>query len=365
MALNFQSLLNGESLFGSAPAGGVMGEETRVANKDAMMALASQLLAGSGYSDRRSTFGQQAGLGLQAAAQARAQSLQAQQKRRLIDAQIQALGARQQAQNPFGNINPSDFTAASLAEFQRSGDYGVLKPHAQSNIGYFNPGDYTPASFAKYSQTGNIADLVRYVTPSNPTIHLLNGVPTAVQPSRTGGATRVDPLSTLPTEIDAAAQRKEAEASASTIGTEQAKRDATFDQDLAVIDDEILRTQRLLTEFKSGKYQTGPLAGKLPNLRTSAQDLSREQGKDTLAAISSATFGALSEGERAFLKEIGISENVNEESNINRLQERLTGLQRAKNRLKSRRRLDAFGGSAPVDVGQTTTINGVKVRRVK
>ena len=52
--------------------------------------------------------------------------------------------------------------------------------------------------------------------------------------------------------------------------------------------------------------------------------------------ISSATFGALSEGEREFLKNIGISENVSEESNVAYLEERLKTLQRARDRLRTR-----------------------------
>jgi hypothetical protein len=165
---------------------------------------------------------------------------------------------------------------------------------------------------------------------------------------QSGGFT---PTSSLPEETDAAARLKEAEARAAELAKAQAGRDATFQEDLNVIDDEILRTQRLLSEFKAGKYQTGPLAGRLPNVRTAAQDLSREQGKDTIKAISSATFGALSEGERGFLKELGVSETANEESNINMLERRLEELQRTKRRLNTRERLGVGPTTAPAQQG--------------
>jgi len=134
----------------------------------------------------------------------------------------------------------------------------------------------------------------------------------------------------------AAAALKAAEAGGAAGGKIDAERAATFQQDLNVIDDEILRTQRLLTEFKGGKYQTGPIAGRFPNVRTPAQNLKRESAKDTIKGISSATFGSLTEGERKFIQELGINEINNEESNIDLLEERLTGLQKAKLRLQTR-----------------------------
>lgn len=212
MALNFQSLLNGESLFGSAPAGGVMGEETRVANKDAMMALASQLLAGSGYSSQRSTFGQQAGLGLQAANAARTQSLQAQQKQRLIDAQIQALGARQ-VQEPPAGVQEFQYAKAqgfpgSFEDWKRVASAQAQAPAGIQEFEYFNK--LAP------EQQKQFLSLQR--SPVVPQVVNLNGVPTLVD--RTG-ATAPNPLSTQQSEIDAAVKKALAESQAKATGTIQ------------------------------------------------------------------------------------------------------------------------------------------------
>jgi hypothetical protein len=146
---------------------------------------------------------------------------------------------------------------------------------------------------------------------------------------------------------EGAAALAAAKAQGSTIGKVQGERDATLEGDLAKIDDEINRTKRLIQEFQAGKYQTGYLAGKLPNVRTAAQDLQREQGKDVIGAISSATFGALSEGEREFLRNLGISENNSEESNINLLTRRQQELEKARDRLKKRPNLAAGPGRSP------------------
>lgn len=65
-----------------------------------------------------------------------------------------------------GDIDPSKFTPASVADATRTGDISKLvaieKP-AESAIGKPSPGDFTPASMAKFSQTGNYADLVPLV----------------------------------------------------------------------------------------------------------------------------------------------------------------------------------------------------------
>jgi hypothetical protein len=86
---------------------------------------------------------------------------------------------------------------------------------------------------------------------------------------------------------------------------------------------EVDQLQGLLTDFKGGKYQTGPIAGRLPNVRQSAQELESQINQLTLDAISSATFGSLSEGERAFLSRRLISDEFTEEANIANLERRL------------------------------------------
>ncbi|MGC4028929.1 MAG: hypothetical protein QM696_08660 [Steroidobacteraceae bacterium] len=180
------------------------------------------------------------------------------------------------------------------------------------------------------------------MTPINPTVGMLGGGLTVIQPTR-GGGVGLTPLSTPQQEVDAAAALKAAIEKAAKEGQLKGERQATFNSDIAQIDDEIARTERLLGEFNAGKYQTGPLAGMLPNWRTAAQDLQREQGKDVIKAISSATFGALSEGERKFLSDLGISEKANEESNINLLKQRSEALRKARERLIRQNQGDSGG----------------------
>lgn len=98
---------------------------------------------------------------------------------------------------------PQQVDPAKVREYQFAkangfeGTYEEFLKLGQGGVGNFNPGDYTPESFARFQQSGNPADLVRYVAPAQPGVSIINGVPTVVQGSRTGGATRLDPLSTL------------------------------------------------------------------------------------------------------------------------------------------------------------------------
>ncbi len=116
-------------LMGTAPAtgSGLMGAPG-TPQGDALMAFAGQLLAGSGYSPQRQAGSEIFGRALLAANQARAASIEQEQKRRYVEAQIAALEQEKRGQSPFGSIDPDQFTPESLAEFQHTGNYGVLKP---------------------------------------------------------------------------------------------------------------------------------------------------------------------------------------------------------------------------------------------
>jgi len=287
----WQSVLNG--LLGTPQGNGLLSDdEKRAAQQQGLLALGAQMLQASGPSPVKTSVGQALGQGLMAGQQAQQGSLQQALQAQLMQSQIQK--NKQVQQQKLINVG-----AGGTVIDPETGKVVYSNPANQGGqIGNYNPGDYTPGSFAKFLQTRNPADLQRYVAPANPTVTLVSGVPTVVQGSRTGGQTRVDPLSTLPTEAAAKESLAGAAAQGSGLGKAEAERTAALDGDMARIDDEIARTERLLKEFKAGKYQTGPIAGMLPNYRTSAQDLAREQGKDVVSAISSATFGALSEGER-------------------------------------------------------------------
>jgi hypothetical protein len=64
--------------------------------------------------------------------------------------------------DPFGTIDISKYTPESISEFQKTKDYGTLKPISQArgtNIGNIDPSKFTSESLAEYQQTGNLGVL--------------------------------------------------------------------------------------------------------------------------------------------------------------------------------------------------------------
>jgi hypothetical protein len=64
--------------------------------------------------------------------------------------------------DPFGTVDISKFTPESISEFQKTKDYGVLKPVSEArgtNIGNIDPTKFTSESLATYQQSGNLGDL--------------------------------------------------------------------------------------------------------------------------------------------------------------------------------------------------------------
>jgi hypothetical protein len=64
--------------------------------------------------------------------------------------------------DPFGTVDISKFTPESISEFQRTKDYGVLKPVSEArgtNIGNIDPSKFTSESLAAYQQSGNLGVL--------------------------------------------------------------------------------------------------------------------------------------------------------------------------------------------------------------
>lgn len=326
---------------------GAVGGAQGLLQNPATMDLGLALLANSGYQSRRRGFGEILGASMLQSRQMAAEAAQQKLREQYMQAQIQAMQQKPEAaaRSPFAAIDPSKYSPESIVKFQQSGNYGDLVPtsvptaDSGPKIGSYNPGDYTPASFSKFLQSNNPADLKRQYAPQpvpGAWIGQIGGGLGVMQRTADGGVLPPNMLTTPGQESDAAAERAAAERRSTELATEQAKREAAFETDMSVIEDEIERTVRLIGEFKGGVYQTGPLAGKLPAFRTAAQNLKREQGKDVVRNIGSATFGALSEGERGFLKDLGVSEDASEESNIAYLEEREKVLRRAKNRLRAR-----------------------------
>jgi hypothetical protein len=265
-------------LLGSPGGGGLLG------NQDLAMAL----LANSGYGPKRS-FGQVLGTSMQQAQQMGQERDDSAFKRKYMEAQIGAMQSKHN--NPFGAIDPDQFTSESLAEFQHSGNYGVLKRRGGlSGIGNFNPGDYTPASFAKFMKSQDANDLVRYVTPSQPSVQVVNGAPTVVTPDRTGATPpKQAPLSTQESEIEAAARLAREKASASAVG--------------AIEGDRSVRNPRAYETFKTGMANiestlantvTGPVMGRSPAF-TAAQQTA-EGAEAIMAPVLKTLFRESGEG---------------------------------------------------------------------
>ena len=64
--------------------------------------------------------------------------------------------------DPFGTVDISKFTPESISEFQKTKDYGVLKPVSEArgtNIGNIDPTKFTTESLAAYQESGNLGDL--------------------------------------------------------------------------------------------------------------------------------------------------------------------------------------------------------------
>ena len=74
----------------------------------------------------------------------------------------------EKAKLQLGNINPADFTPASIAAAMKSGDVSdlvsITKP--VDRIGKPSPGDFTTASLAKFDKTGDYKDLVGIPKPA-------------------------------------------------------------------------------------------------------------------------------------------------------------------------------------------------------
>jgi hypothetical protein len=321
--------------------GGLLSEEDqKAARQQGLLALGAQLMSAGGESPTRVSFGQALGPALMAGQQAQGAAGQDMLQAMLLKTKLQQ---KEKRGKPVPVVGPDGKTVYMYPDEA----IGQEVPKGIGNQAEL-PADMQGYNLAKSQGfKGSYIDYLNEIAKAR--------VGTPYMPMTVGGVpgfgNRQDasftPAGSLPNEVNAAAQVKEAEARAAELAKAQAGRDATFQEDMNVIDDEILRTQRLLSEFESGKYQTGPLAGKLPNVRTAAQDLQREQGKDVIKAISSATFGALSEGEREFLRTIGVSESATEESNMNMLTERLAKLKRTKERLQTRGRLGVGPNAAP------------------
>jgi hypothetical protein len=119
--------------------------------------LAMALLANSGYSPQKRTFGEILGTSMLQANQMKQGRTDDEFKREYMKAQMKAMGQPVAVMGPDGK-----------PQYVREQDsYGKQPYQASTNggIGNIQPGDYTPESLAKYLKSGNVADLQRYESP--------------------------------------------------------------------------------------------------------------------------------------------------------------------------------------------------------
>jgi hypothetical protein len=113
------------------------------------------------------------------------------------------------------------------------------------------------------------------------------------------------------------------------------------------IDDQIAAAEQQLNALRSGSVQTGMLQGRVPATLMGPEDELFQvfSGREVVNAISSATFGALSEGEREFLQTTVPNRRLSEAANMRIIEERLRILRKAKDIEAGR--LEGAGGQAP------------------
>jgi hypothetical protein len=256
-----------------------------------LLNLGAGLMAAGGPSPQRTSLGQALGVGLLQNQQFKQQQDENALKTLLLKSQIEKARQKQQQQNKthvVGNALVDD--AGNV----------VYQGQALDNVyGRVNPGDFTPASLAKFEKTKNWSDLERVWAPVNPTVQLVNGVPTVVQPSRTGDPTKVDPLSTLPSELDAARRKAETTAAGAAEGKITGEREGKAPTAYAAYKAGVASLEKAM----SGTT-TNPVAGRIPAM-TAAQQTA-EGAQATMAPILKDLFrssgeGTFTEGDQALL----------------------------------------------------------------
>jgi hypothetical protein len=181
-------------------------------------------------------------------------------------------------------------------------------------------------------------------------IETINQVPTRVLP---GGEQQ--PLSSLGQEASAAATVAGAQQGAKTAAERDVKTSYEAPQTIQNLDNKIDRDKQVLAELKLGKYQTGPILGRTPAMTTNQQLFDVFSGEGVLNAISQATFGALSEGERQFLRTTVPSRDKTEEANMAIIERRIQILEKAKKIEQDRLSKSTGGASGGWDAGQQNT----------
>jgi hypothetical protein len=111
-------------------------------------------------------------------------------------------------------------------------------------------------------------------------------------------------------------------------------------KDQAFID----RAQKFVAMLENGELETGPLVGRFPAMSTNAQLFDAFSGENIIESISSATFGALSEGERQFIKSTNPNRTMTEEANLDIINRKIQVIKEAQDRARKK-----LGQESPVE----------------
>jgi hypothetical protein len=284
---NFMDRMSAGLLGPTTNYGGILNpQDEQAAQQQARMAMFSNLLANSGYTDRPTTLGQAVGGAMQAGRQTQNESLQ-----QALQAQLMKSRAAQQS-SPYGAIQPDKFTPESLAKFEQTGKYSDLVLRSIGmQFGRYNPGDFTPESWAAFLETDDPSHLVRYVAPQAATVERTARGIEVIQPSRVGGPARRESLTTQEQENAATGAAAEAAAGGKVAG--ETATTAKFD--LPRIEDNANQTITLLDRLRDHpgrKMATGASsvipADKLPatEARNFVALLGQLRGKQFLEAFN-------------------------------------------------------------------------------
>jgi hypothetical protein len=273
-------------LFGGGNFGGLLGEEEKkTAQRQALMAMASQLMAASGPSDRRVSFGQALGPALMAGQQAYGQAGQDALQAMLLKAKMQP---KKERSRPTMVMGPNG-QPMYVSEEDAIGKQPYMKPG--SEYGAYQPGDYTPESWAKFLKSKDPAVLERYITPRQEFSPSFQNV-TRTLPD---GSTQQGTFNTRSGEYNWAGEvvpagtKARTDAAGRAEGTIEGTRSAK-----AVTAYPVFQTGMKALEEAMSATNTGPLACRLPAL-TAGQQIA-EGAEATMAPVLKQLFRDAGEG---------------------------------------------------------------------
>jgi hypothetical protein len=336
------------ALLGQGPNSELLTQEQQKAlRQQQLMALSASLLQAGGPSPVRTSLGQAIGQGLMSAQQAGQQGTNDALSAMLLKSQIQRNEQRQQGASP-AKVQEFEYAKAngfngSFEDYLRIGSAQPQKPAGIQEYEYFNT--LSPEAKKEF--------LSLQRSPVVPQLAVVNGVPTLVD--RTNASQT--PLSTQASEIEAATKRSEAQAAGTASGQITGAREGKRGPAYAAF-----QTGIASLESAMGNTATGPLAGRLPAL-TAAQQTA-EGAEATMAPILKQLFrdsgeGTFTDSDQALLMKMVPTRRDHPEARKAKI-EMIDNIVRAKLAIG-----DEPVTPATIGVGQSTEINGVRVKRVK